>query len=111
MYIIQSYVILISNALLQLYKGIQGHEFELHALLEWVLEFYVNEKLGIGQTDDNALIHSIEIVRTVAVAIRALCSALDCLIKSYGKAHALVGKRGENAMSLSHLLLFSYAVH
>ncbi|CRL21059.1 unnamed protein product [Penicillium camemberti] len=43
-------------------------------------------------------VNLIEIVRTVAVAIRALCSALDCLIKSYGKAHALVGKRGENAM-------------
>ncbi|KAJ5203240.1 hypothetical protein N7449_005319, partial [Penicillium cf. viridicatum] len=82
--------ILISNALLQLYGGIRGHGFELHALLEW--------KSGIGQTDDAALIHGIEIVRTVAVAVRALCSALDCLIKSHGRAHTLVGKRGGNAV-------------
>ncbi|KAJ5597561.1 hypothetical protein N7537_007645 [Penicillium hordei] len=80
-----------------LYEGIRGHGFELHALLEWVLEFWVNENSGIGQTDDAALVHGIEIVRTVAVAVRALCSALDCLIKSHGKAHNLVGKRGGDA--------------
>lgn len=103
--------ILISNALLQLYEGIPGHRFELHALLKWVLGFWVNEKSGIGQTDDAALIHGIEIVRTVAVAVRAICSALDCLIKSHGRAHTLVDKRGGNAVSLSYILLPSYTVH
>ncbi|OQE01966.1 hypothetical protein PENSOL_c003G02217 [Penicillium solitum] len=83
----------------------------MHALLEWVWEFWVNEKSGIGQTDDTVLIYDIEIVRTVTVAVRALCSALDCLIKSPGRAHTLVGKRFENAMSLSHLLLSSYTRH
>jgi hypothetical protein len=96
---------------LQLYEGIRGHGFELHALLEWVLEFWVNENSEIGQTDDAALVHGIEIVRTVAVAVRALCSALDCLIKSHGKAHNLVGKRGGDAVSPSHLLLSSCTAH
>lgn len=109
MCVLRSYVIFISDSFLQLCEA--GATVELHALLEWVWGFWVNEKSGIGQTDDTVLIHDIEIVRIVTVAVRALCSALNCLINSHGRAHTLVGKRFENAMSLSHLFLSSYTVH
>lgn len=72
--------------------------------------WYRSSKSGIGQTDDAALIHGIEIVRTVAAAVRALCFALDCLIKSHSKAHTSVGRRFENAMSLSHSLFSFYSL-
>ncbi|KAJ6189582.1 hypothetical protein N7519_004490 [Penicillium mononematosum] len=80
-----------------LYKGIRGHGFELHALLEWVMEFWINEESEFGQTDDASLVHDIEIVHAAAVAVRDLCAGLDRLIKSHGSAHNLVGERDGSA--------------
>ncbi|KAJ6149221.1 hypothetical protein N7471_000420 [Penicillium samsonianum] len=91
-----------------IYEGIRGHGFELHALLEWVREFWINEGSGIGETDDAGLVHDMEVVRAVAKAVRDLCSGLDCLIKSHGAAQNLVRKRGpsapENASYIEHCL-------
>ncbi|CAG7964187.1 unnamed protein product [Penicillium nalgiovense] len=80
-----------------LYEGIRGHGFELHALLEWVMEFWINEESEFGETDDASLVHDIEIVHAAAVAVRDLCAGLDCLIKSHGNAHDLAGERGGGA--------------
>jgi hypothetical protein len=81
---------LISN---QLYEGIRGHGFELHALLEWASEFWINEESGFGAAEDVGLIHDLDSIRAAAVAVRQLCSAFDCLVKSHARAHALGGKK------------------
>ncbi|CDM36978.1 unnamed protein product [Penicillium roqueforti FM164] len=83
------------------YEGIRGHGFELQALLEWVQEIWINEESGIGKGEDVGLVHDIEIVNAVAGAVRDLCSALDCLIKSHGKAHSLAGRHGGDAADMA----------
>ncbi|KGO64154.1 hypothetical protein PITC_087400 [Penicillium italicum] len=90
---VQACVILAWNAFLQLYEGIQSHCFESHALLEWVLMFWINEK-SFGQTDDAGLLHEMEKFWIVAIAVQDLCFAFDGLINAHGKAQTLVGKHG-----------------
>ncbi|KAJ5043527.1 hypothetical protein EN45_101330 [Penicillium chrysogenum] len=75
----------------------QGPRFELHALLEWVMEFWINEESEFGQTDDASLVHDIEKVHAAAVAVRDLSAGVDRLIKFHGSAHNLVGELGGSA--------------
>ncbi|KAJ5868629.1 hypothetical protein N7534_003182, partial [Penicillium rubens] len=78
----------------------QGPRFELHALLEWVMEFWINEESEFGQTDDASLVHDIEKVHAAAVAVRDLSAGVDRLIKFHGSAHNLVGELGGSAVIL-----------
>ncbi|KAJ5268314.1 hypothetical protein N7524_005773 [Penicillium chrysogenum] len=82
-----------------LYGGIRGHGFELHALLEWVMELWINEEPEFGQTDDTSLVHDIENVHAAAVVVRDFCAGLGRLIKSYGSAHNLVGELSGSALT------------
>ncbi|CAP97665.1 hypothetical protein PCH_Pc22g03770 [Penicillium rubens Wisconsin 54-1255] len=77
-----------------------GPRFELHALLEWVMEFWINEESEFGQTDDASLVHDIEKVHAAAVAVRDLSAGVDRLIKFHGSAHNLVGELGGSAFRL-----------
>ncbi|KAJ6162922.1 hypothetical protein N7497_002901, partial [Penicillium chrysogenum] len=85
-----------------------GHGFELHALLEWVMELWINEEPEFGQTDDTSLVHDIENVHAAAVAVRDFCAGLGRLIKSYGSAHNLVGELSGSAADKVKALYAQY---
>ncbi|OQD65253.1 hypothetical protein PENPOL_c006G04985 [Penicillium polonicum] len=39
---------------------IRGHGFEPHALLDWVVELWINEQSKLGQPDDARLLNDLQ---------------------------------------------------